>query len=329
MKVRAMICLLLMCITLTARCEETGLKHLAEPDAPATVRVARWNELDDRFAEQTVTAGENRQPVLPPTLSGQTVQGNTAVIAVTWHGAADMNTPGEYILSPRLPYGYESEQADALPRIRLKVQPGFIGQMAFSQDGLSYRLKEGKLLLTGADADSGILTVPHKVLYADGIEYPVSGVEASAFRKNASLKELTLPSSLTSTGENAFANCINLQKVTVSQGTAVIARGSFRGCRALEKVVLSNTVEKIHSRAFENCAALKAIDLPAKVAVIGPGAFENCRALSLVTVYGDLETVGANAFSGCSQELRFSIRSMKTFITLTAYGIEAERIELH
>jgi len=309
---------------------ETEEDSASEPETPPadTVVVTSWATLDSAWQDQTVTAGDEVRLHLPETLVGQTAQGGTAVVSVSWQGAKEASEPGEYTLTPQLPYGYEADLTTETPQIRLTVLPAQIDEGLFSYEGLNYRLEENELVLLGGDLPAGEAIIPQEVTYADGESYPVGRVESNAFKKSGQVSSLTLPASLKNTGENAFANCDDLKELTLAPGISSISQGSFRGCSALEKVTIPSTVTAMGARAFENCEKLNEVDLPHSVSVIGPGAFENCKQLETITIRGKLENVGANAFEGCAEGLRFTVYASETAGMLMKHGVSAERITL-
>jgi len=89
----------------------------------------------------------------------------------------------------------------------------------------------------------------------DGVKHIPSG----AFTNGHLIKEVILPASLESIGNEAFMNCDNLETVTF----------------------LGNNVTSIGSHAFQNCTSLRAIAIPSSVTSIGQFAFQNCTSLDI------------------------------------------------
>jgi hypothetical protein len=124
---------------------------------------------------------------------------------------------------------------------------------------------------------------------------------------------LTLPSTVTTIGEGAFAglsklyqldlnNVTNigayafaesgLNSVTLPAGLTVLAEGAFYGCSALSSVNAEN-LTTIGDSAFYGCSALKTIDL-SSATTIGANAFKQ-SGLTSVTATAAIE-IGASAF---------------------------------
>ena len=55
---------------------------------------------------------------------------------------------------------------------------------------------------------SGNIVVPEKVKASDGVEYPVTAFAANTFEECKGLKSISIPSSVTSLGDNCFISCI-------------------------------------------------------------------------------------------------------------------------
>ena len=111
------------------------------------------------------------------------------------------------------------------------------------------------------------------------------------------LTSFTLPSSVTTLGEDAFGSCENLTSITMP-GVTTIGYEAFRFCYALSAIDLSN-VEAIGEGAFEFCSALSAVNnLSSKVTEISSRAFTYCNALSAIDL-SNVTTIGGNAFQNC------------------------------
>ena len=121
------------------------------------------------------------------------------------------------------------------------------------------------------------------------------------------IEEITIPESITSIDEYAFAECVNLKEVVLPNGISYIAPSLFNGCTSLEKVVIPDNgmFTEIQEYAFKNTPALKTIDIPDTVTAIGRGAFTNSGltsiklpvALAELGVYDDAVNP---VFDGCT-----------------------------
>jgi hypothetical protein len=69
----------------------------------------------------------------------------------------------------------------------------------------------------------------------------------------AGLTEYTIPNSVTTIGDCAFAECKNLESITIPDSVTTIGNSAFAGCSSLECVTIGNSVKEIGEDAFENC----------------------------------------------------------------------------
>lgn len=125
---------------------------------------------------------------------------------------------------------------------------------------------------------------------------------------------ITLPSWVTSIGENAFQRCESLQCINIPYGVTAIGKGAFEDCKELQNVSLPSTLIYIGDNAFMRCESLCSIDIPQGVTLIRDGTFFSCKSLKTISIPSSLIYIGDNAFGWCSalQELKIpsSVTSM-------------------
>ncbi len=146
-------------------------------------------------------------------------------------------------------------------------------------------------------------------LYSVALNEATSGlvIGASAFAGDPKLSSVTLPKSLISVGQRAFAQCTSLASLSLKGAAgdpcawSAIGSEAFYGCGQLQSLDLSSTALKtIPARAFAGCTALSMVILPATIAQIGEGAFSGCVALMLLNILAEEPpTMAQNAFEGC------------------------------
>ncbi len=134
----------------------------------------------------------------------------------------------------------------------------------------------------------------------------VTAIADYTFRYDNDAKEkltgITIPESVTNTGEYTFWMCKNLATVT------------FDG---------TPTLSTIGKSAFKECEALTAIAIPASVEEIGVSAFSDCTELVSVTFSGtsSLTTINQSAFSGCTKLTSITLpNSLTTLGTIQDMG---------
>ena len=124
---------------------------------------------------------------------------------------------------------------------------------------------------------------------------------------SSSLQQVTIPDSVTSIGDGAFASCSSLQQVILPKSIALIGRNPFECCEKIE----------IHSKspryiANRECLIDKerhilityfghssSVDIPNSVTSIGEGAFAWCKSLQQVTIPDSVTSIGDCAFACC------------------------------
>ena len=98
----------------------------------------------------------------------------------------------------------------------------------------------------------------------------------------AGLTEYTIPDSVTTIGERAFAYCSNLTSVTIGDSVTTIGDYAFYGCSSLTSVAIGNSVTRIGDWAFLDCSSLTSVTIPDSVTRIGKSAFKECNIDTIV-----------------------------------------------
>ena len=116
------------------------------------------------------------------------------------------------------------------------------------------------------------------------------------------ITELTIPSSVTGIGNQAFAGCSELATVSFDAGShlSTISQGVFRNCPKLTKVVLPSTVTEIGEYAFAG-TALTYAPLHEGMTKLDTGAFANCTSMTSAQIPTSLTEMADAIFSGCTK----------------------------
>lgn len=161
--------------------------------------------------------------------------------------------------------------------------------------GLEYRaLAENMLSLCGIGSctDENIL-VPE---FVDGCK--VISVDSFAFRRNESIKCISLPDSVDYIGAEAFAWCKNLCSVSFNNVVHISER-AFMGCDSLASVHVGDKLNIMGKKAFAYCPSLTSIKLPNCLETLGASAFDGCRNLRSVTLPSSLKSLESATFYAC------------------------------
>ncbi len=183
--------------------------------------------------------------------------------------------------------------------------------------------------ITGYGGTADKATVPDKL---GGL--PVVSVAAEVFSGHLELKTVTLPDSVRSIGDYAFADCA-LTAITLPTALKTLGNYVFSGCEALESVTISKenrhfatsggllynkdkttllfcpaaksgvvtvagSVTDIAEDALFGCSKLLVIALPDGLKTIGDHAFESCQGITSLALPEGLTSIGAGAFMNCT-----------------------------
>ena len=114
------------------------------------------------------------------------------------------------------------------------------------------------------------------------------------------IKDLVIPNSITSIGDEAFAGCSSLTSVTIPNSVTSIGYQAFSGCSSLTSVTIGNSVTSIGYQAFSNCSSLTSVTIGNSVTSIRDCAFWNCSSLTSITIPNSVTSIGDYAFYNCS-----------------------------
>lgn len=186
-----------------------------------------------------------------------------------------------------------------------------------SYDGITYEIISGSSSPTCAvtyqtsNLYSGNITVP-STIEAEGIMYEVVEIGDYAFSGCGNLTSVSLPSSVSRIGRNAFYECKTLQKVSGAK-INFVGKGAFSGCSSLSSLGSFVNLERIEDSAFKDCVKLISVEL-GSIKELGVSVFDGCSGLAEIKLPQNLKVIPDYTFNGCS--------SLKTVIL----GSGVERI---
>jgi hypothetical protein len=154
----------------------------------------------------------------------------------------------------------------------------------------------------------------------------VTIIGTNAFENYINLKDITIPSTVTTIGIGAFAGS-GLTSVTVPETVTSMGTNVFRNCTSLQSADVQNSI--IPQGQFLGCTALTDLTISSNVTTIETGAFSNCTGLEVVTVPASVTSVVGSAFNGMTglKTLNFYAKDVPvfrgfTFETLDLTGAE-------
>ncbi len=86
---------------------------------------------------------------------------------------------------------------------------------------------------------------------------------------------------------------------TIPNSVTTIGDSAFAFCDSLTSINIPNSVTTIGNNAFELCYTLTSINIPNSVTTIGEGAFNGCLCLTIINIPNSVTTIGKLAFCGC------------------------------
>lgn len=206
--------------------------------------------------------------------------------------------------------------------------------VTFTVDDLIYRVNSDNVSVTvtghvdGYNAQ-GPLNIPASVNH-EGRDYAVTTIGNSAFLYCFYLTSLSLPNSLTTIEEGAFAYCSGFTgDLVIPNSVTTIGASAFFTCYAFNgDLVLGTGVTTIGGWAFNSCDGLTGVlNIPSNVESIGEDAFVYCKFEGMEV---DPENPNYDSRENCNaiivtatNELAFGCKNTVIPNTVTAIGKNA------
>ena len=158
-----------------------------------------------------------------------------------------------------------------------------MAQTTFTAGDLNYSVNADGVSVTltghvdGYNA-TGPLNVPESVSY-EGVDYAVTNIGNSAFLYYFYLTSLSLPNSLITIEDGAFAYCSGFTgDLIIPNSVVTIGASAFFTCYSFDgDLVIGNSVTTIGEYAFDDCNGMHGVlNIPGNVTTIGIDAFRYC-----------------------------------------------------
>lgn len=172
----------------------------------------------------------------------------------------------------------------------------------------SYTIQpDNTVIITSYNGNSSTVTIP-----SDINGYEIGGIGASAFENHSEISSILMWADPLFIDTRSFMGCSSLKEISVPSSVTMIGDSAFEGCSKLKNVLLWGDPE-IGVRTFYGCISLKEISIGSNTKLIGESAFEGCVSLASVFIWGGTN-IGNNAFRGCTSLKEISIDSDTEYI---------------
>ena len=128
----------------------------------------------------------------------------------------------------------------------------------------------------------------------------VTSIGNDAFCGCTGLTSIDIPNSVKRIGDGAFGDCSSLTSITIPNSVTSIESGAFAGCTGLTSITIPNSVKRIEFLAFAECTGLTSITIPNSVTSIEEGAFYECTGLTSITISNSVTSIEEGTFYGCT-----------------------------
>ena len=113
----------------------------------------------------------------------------------------------------------------------------------------------------------------------------ITRIPSSLLNGCSEIEHITLPETVNSIGNGAFARCKKLKSINLSDNLASIGTGAFLDCESLENIELPDGLSVVEANAFMGCNKITQLTIPRSVIEFSATAFPE----SLTTLHFNAE----------------------------------------
>ena len=190
------------------------------------------------------------------------------------------------------------------------------------------KVADGTLRLDSCKACDANVIIPSEICGAkvteigeNALSPNASGLRGVLAKQRRQIRAVTIPDTIQTIGQKAFAGCVALEEIIVPESVKSIGGYAFEKCGSLKKAVLPTQSCKLGDGLFFECKELEEVKLPADLSELTAqinGMFERCEKLSRLELPAGLQRIGVKTFSGC-----VSLRELHIPETVTQIGAGA------
>ena len=149
------------------------------------------------------------------------------------------------------------------------------------------------------DFDSPLYDIHHTKIQSVTIPQSVTSIGEAAFAQCRALQSLTIDDAATSIGDWAFNECLKLTTLSLGEKITKIGDYAFDDCRILNNVTIPQSVTSIGKQAFGRCYGMDSFTIKDAATSIGEYAFWDCQKLETLSLGENITTIGDDAFRSC------------------------------
>ena len=207
----------------------------------------------------------------------------------------------------------QSQEFIAMPATNAKVYAWWSEETKACRFSVSFA--SDAATLNASNGLSGKVVVPSFIN-----DCPVTAIGIKTFAANATITQVTLPSTVTSIGLGSFQNCSALITLSGTDNVTSLGDYVFSGCSSLLTLPDCPHLQTLGAYAFENCVSLTELPQLNNLTKIGDSTFYGCKALAALPEIQAVESIGNYAFYGCNALTHLDISSTVSSIGEGAFG---------
>lgn len=222
--------------------------------------------------------------------------------------------------------GYNAfRKCESLKSVEIPRSVNFIGKGAFidcsSLTSVNISDLEAWCMINFIDSSSNPLYYAHHLFMNDAevkdmiIPSNVTSIGNFAFQGCTGITSVKIPDSVTTIGSKAFKDCTGLTSITIPSGVLTIGESAFAYTNIKEVAIESNEFVSTTQYLYRIFGTqVKTYKIGSQVKTIGSWAFAECRYLTSVELPALLTSIEGAAFLGCSKLEAISIPTTVTSI---------------
>ncbi len=182
-------------------------------------------------------------------------------------------------------------------------------------DGFKYLLDSDTKTATLVETElyGGDIVIPESVKAKDGNVYKITIIGDKCFFWK-SFTSITIPSSVTSLGDDCFNGCTSLKSITIPSSVTTLGKKCLASCFELTSITIPSSVTKLGDACFSGCYNLTSITIPSSVTKLGDLCFSGCKSLTSITIPSSVTKLGDLCFETCAKLTSITIPSSVTYL---------------